>query len=150
MPYKDPEKRKQKLKEWKAKNPEYAFNYRRTNKWKKWHKKYVNGPVATAYRKKYNQQKSLSYREERIRQRNTTLDAMGGKCSSCGFSDFRALQIDHVNGDGKNERKNPTGRSYYEKVLQSFLKKEGKYQLLCANCNWIKRHENKEYCGKKA
>ena len=26
--------------------------------------------------------------------------------------------------------------------------KENKYQLLCANCNWIKRHENKESIGR--
>ena len=27
------------------------------------------------------------------------------------------------------------------------IKKEKKYQLLCANCNWIKRFENKEWGG---
>ena len=28
-------------------------------------------------------------------------------------------------------------------------KDSGKYQLLCANCNWIKRHKNKEFGGPK-
>lgn len=29
-------------------------------------------------------------------------------------------------------------------LIESFLKQENKYQLLCANCNWIKREENNE------
>lgn len=71
------------------------------------------------------------------------INKLGGICVRCGFSDRRALQIDHVNGDGAKERKigmiNST--SIYKKVLAD---KENKYQLLCANCNWIKRVENNE------
>ena len=70
---------------------------------------------------------------------------MGGKCVSCGFSDYRALQIDHINSDGKQERNLMNRRDYYPNVLASFLAKEGRYQLLCCNCNWIKRSELKEY-----
>lgn len=70
-------------------------------------------------------------------------DFLGGKCVRCGFTDIRALQIDHVNGGGKKElKKNGSGISYYKKIL---LDKNRKYQLLCANCNWIKRYENEEY-----
>ncbi len=29
---------------------------------------------------------------------------MGNKCVKCGFSDPRALQIDHINGDGMDNR----------------------------------------------
>ena len=77
--------------------------------------------------------------------RNSVLEALGGSCRFCGFSDKRALQIDHINGGGSKERKERTFKGTFHKhVLQSFLKKEDKYQLLCANCNWIKRVENKE------
>ena len=82
--------------------------------------------------------------------RRATLEALGGKCVRCEFSDFRALQIDHINGGGSQERKTLAFRGTFHKhVLKSFLAKEGKYQLLCANCNWIKRCENKEIGCKK-
>ena len=76
------------------------------------------------------------------------LDTLGGKCKECGFSDYRALQVDHVNGDGAEDRKNGMGRNHTRQVIESFLNNENKYQLLCANCNWIKRVENKEYSTK--
>lgn len=72
---------------------------------------------------------------------------MGGRCKNCGFSDERALQIDHINGGGVKEKKNvkTNYNSFLLKQIQEdkeqFIKK---YQLLCANCNWIKKAENKE------
>ena len=73
--------------------------------------------------------------------------ALGNKCAHCGFSDPRALQIDHVNGGGRQDlggrsRNNPT---YYKQVIESAKRREKKYQLLCANCNWIKRHTHNEH-----
>lgn len=68
-------------------------------------------------------------------------EKLGRSCSCCGFSDARALQIDHVNGDGFKER-NMSPISYLKKVLAD---ESGAYQILCANCNWIKRHENSEH-----
>lgn len=73
---------------------------------------------------------------------------LGGKCKHCGFSDRRALQIDHVNGGGGQEiRTLGTGPKYYNHVLLSISMAENRYQLLCANCNWIKRFENNEHRG---
>lgn len=80
--------------------------------------------------------------------RNSVIEIMGAKCVRCGFDDKRALQIDHINSDGRKER----GISkiiFHRKVISSFLKKENRYQLLCANCNWIKRYENNEQPGRK-
>lgn len=82
-------------------------------------------------------------REYLLKIRNATLEVLGGKCMKCGFSDKRALQIDHINGGGGKDRKEQSG-NFNKQVLKSFLKKENKYQLLCANCNWIKRYENNE------
>lgn len=78
------------------------------------------------------------------RTRIAALDILGKECIKCGFSDPRALQIDHINGDGATDRKTIT-KLFYKVVIESILKGENKYQLLCANCNWIKRVENKEY-----
>jgi len=84
--------------------------------------------------------------------RSLVLAALGGKCVRCGFADPRALQIDHVNGDGRAERGAPGARrestiAYYKRV--TLEAGNGRYQLLCANCNWIKRDENKEYGGRR-
>lgn len=80
---------------------------------------------------------------EAARERRARLIAhLGGKCVRCGFSDSRALQIDHVNGDGhKLWRKPRNASAYFKEVMGD---KEGRFQLLCANCNWIKRAENNE------
>ena len=83
-------------------------------------------------------------------QRTTILEILGGKCQRCGFSDPRALQIDHVHGGGAALRKK--NKSQHKARGTTFLVyqlwKAGKsledYQLLCANCNWIKRVENGE------
>jgi hypothetical protein len=77
------------------------------------------------------------------RLRAGVLAVLGNECAKCGFSDYRALQIDHVNSDGALERAEFGGPSqkFLKRVLLSFVRGEGRYQLLCANCNWIKRAE---------
>lgn len=65
---------------------------------------------------------------------------LGGKCVRCGFDDFRALQIDHIDGGGTKELRKLGSPGVARKVLRG----EPGYQLLCANCNWIKRVENNE------
>lgn len=94
--------------------------------------------------------KRPNYQKEYLRKsRNAVLEALGGKCVICGFSDKRALQIDHINGGGSKERKKMSfGMQFHRYVLSSFIKGENKYQLLCANCNWIKRVENNEAKGR--
>jgi hypothetical protein len=98
------------------------------------------------YQKNYNKLKARNLRA-------SILTMLGSKCCKCGFSDIRALQIDHLNGDGAEERKKLSNRGknngvhplvFYPIVIKSLLNNENKYQLLCANCNWIKRIENKE------
>jgi len=74
--------------------------------------------------------------------RSAVLTYLGGKCVTCGFSDWRALQIDHINGGGRKDRRaRPSLTAYYKHVMGT---PAGTYQLLCSNCNWIKRHENGE------
>lgn len=70
--------------------------------------------------------------------RSAAIAYLGSQCVQCGFSDLRALQIDHVYDDGKHDRImfNPT------QIYQRILNGSPRYQLLCANCNWIKRFEH--------
>jgi len=72
-------------------------------------------------------------------------DVLGGKCVNCGFADSRALQIDHIHGNGTKEKGKKAGLMYYKDVLKHIEENNTKYQLLCANCNWIKRFENNEH-----
>jgi len=80
------------------------------------------------------------YRESR----DKVIEALGGVCVACGHPDRRALQIDHVEGGGGNELRRLTYNAYHTKVLASIEAGERRYQLLCANCNWIKRAEKNE------
>lgn len=74
--------------------------------------------------------------------REQVFDKLGHACARCQFSDKRALQIDHVFGGGNQEHSeisNP--QKFLRKVLGDT---QGLYQILCANCNWIKRAEQRE------
>lgn len=85
-------------------------------------------------------------REYRYRVKDKLFDILGHKCVKCGFDDKRALQFDHKNGDGNIDRKKLGGcdASYRYYVKHPEEAKE-KLQVMCANCNWIKRAENFEH-----
>ncbi len=71
----------------------------------------------------------------------------GGKCVRCGFTDYRALQLDHIHR--AKEKRNGhfrAGQGLYASILRG-EQDTSEFQLLCANCNWIKRVENKEYAS---
>lgn len=74
--------------------------------------------------------------------RSRIVAALGGRCIYCGFSDPRCLQIDHINGDGAEERRAHGGMSYLTNILADI--ESGRYQVLCANHQWIKRFDNME------
>lgn len=103
------------------------------------------------YRKEHPE-KSKEYRTRcRRKLKEEIFRLLGGKCSNpnCavpnGMKDIRALQIDHVHGKGRDERKVfKATYTYYLHVRNEILKGSIEYQLLCANCNWIKRFERKE------
>jgi AraC-like DNA-binding protein len=78
----------------------------------------------------------------RAAQRQQFFTLLGDICARCGFSDQRALQIDHINGGGSAElRRWVTPYAYYKDILRRVLAGEGGFQILCANCNAIKRME---------
>lgn len=83
----------------------------------------------------------VTKRQKFINLRKKAVEKLGNKCVKCGFSDYRALQIDHVHGGGKKDR---SLRNPIKIIREVLVDKENKYQLLCANCNWIKIFENRE------
>ena len=92
-----------------------------------------------AYRKK----KRTLVKKRKQYLRTTILTKFNNKCIKCSNTDIRVLQIDHINGGGNKERKSFKNQliPYYRHILKNI----NNYQLLCANCNWIKRYENEEY-----
>lgn len=91
---------------------------------------------------KYRESQRKSKRKRFEELRNEVFKKLGSCCNRCGIDDKRVLCVDHVNGDGALERKIKTSViAYYKKIINDA---EGRYQILCHNCNWIKRFENNE------
>ena len=98
---------------------------------------------------KHSKEKALKLKIKRESIRNGLLSLLGMKCLKCGFSDKRALQFDHINGGGNNDRlKFNDAYKLYEFYLNRPELASKELQILCANCNWIKKDENKEKYSK--
>ena len=107
-----------------------------------------------AYINSYSKHKD-KLTKDRKEARDKVMLLMGNRCLHCGFADYRALQIDHKKGDGYQCRhskgSNVSTLSQYRKIIADpTLIQTLDIQLLCANCNWIKRVENGEEGYRKA
>ena len=132
------EKERKSDRQWYEKNREKKREYHR-----QWYKK---NPEKVRERKrqwrKKNPEKGREYcRGWNRRFRLRIIEHLGGKCNRCGITDVRVLQIDHINGGGRRELRSLSRHQYYHLVFSDTI---GKYQLLCANCNWIKKYESNE------
>lgn len=101
---------------------------------------------AKEWRKKNKDRYLSGIRVKYHRKKNQAMAVLGSKCIKCGFLDTRALQVDHVNSGGNRERRTTRldGVNLYNWIITHPVEALVKYQLLCANCNWIKRWENHE------
>lgn len=89
---------------------------------------------------KENQKKNRYKRLMKMKNiRLQLIQKLGGKCK-CGFSDIRALQIDYKKG-GHSKISKHYAEQYMKLIKHTNL---DDWQVLCANCNWIKRYENNE------
>jgi hypothetical protein len=139
------DKEREYLKNYRLKNPEkfkeMMKNYRDNNreKIKEWmrldylkHKEKRKKKVSE-YQKK-NKDKIREWKKHYLRGRRLKIiAAYGGKCVCCGEHNKEFLAIDHVNGDGKQDR-----LKYKSHQLHSIIIKENyppRYRLLCHNCN---------------
>ena len=81
------------------------------------------------------------------RNRIRIIALLGGKCVRCGETDWRCLQIDHINGGGRRaEAQTHHHSSAYMRIIKRLkqVKNPSPYQILCANCNWKKKYEKDE------
>ena len=119
---------------------------------KEWNRKYLQ--EHREHKREYNNNWRKEHPEHQKnwiqKLKMKAFEKLGNKCSNpfnlphldwC--NDVRVLQIDHVHGHGTKERKEIGNQFYlYKKILADT---EGNYQILCANCNWLKRREKKEH-----
>jgi len=118
---------------------EYMRKYYRRNIEirRKYHREYL----ATYHQRDYVRKKRQKIRKEH---RNFIFGILGNKCRHCGFSDQRALQMDHIHG--RNGEKRLGNIEDRHRFVRDYPKKAKEtYQILCANCNVIKMEENREY-----
>ena len=118
---------KEAYKRWYEKNKEKNREYKRLNM------------------RKYRAENPEKHREQSRKAKKKIKDALfdmyGRECKRCGFSDERALTLDHILNNGSEERKALGERGVYYRALlpENF----DEYQTLCMNCQFIKRVESK-------
>lgn len=129
-------------KKWKKSHPDYMKEYL-----KNWSKTKQNSSEYSEYRKKWNEWRRNHWKEKKLE----IIRLLGGKCSNpnClvigGCNDVRCLQIDHINGGGVYHSKRRGTGGVWLDVLKEIKSGNSKnYQLLCANCNWIKKSDKNE------
>lgn len=127
--------------EWSKKNPEKRLAIQR--KYHRSHELQVG-----RWRRQWglaNKAKLLAQdRVRKAKRRQAVLAKYGRKCKRCGFSDWRALQVDHIHGKGTADlrRFNNSHYAFYNFLLE---KKRKGYRILCANCNWIMKYRKKQH-----
>ena len=77
----------------------------------------------------------------KARERGRLFEMYGHSCVRCGFSDKRALTLDHIKNNGNTERAELGERGVYRKAKAAYQPDD--YQILCMNCQFIKRTEDK-------
>ena len=95
-----------------------------------------------------------SVKDKKLRQRvrEEVFEAYGGKCACCGEMWQTYLQLDHINNDGAQHRKELRGHNkgiggtkmYYAVRREGF---PAYVQLLCANCHTAKTRKEKCHHG---
>jgi hypothetical protein len=123
---------------------------------KRKHKYETNRLWRTKHLERYRELVRKSQRQKRMQIKKEIIQFLGSQCANpynLNHGDFmfdiRCLQIDHIYGGGKIKKRGiktnrDLGSSYYRKILKEIKAGSKDYQLLCANCNWIKRYENNE------
>lgn len=139
---------------YRAAHPDKDRKYRET------HREQINARRRAAYRanreeiiqrqseyQKQHYEEKIAYNKDwAFRKRLELMNIIGcTKCKTCGFCDPRALQFDHINGGGRLDLKR---FSHTSQMVAYYIKNpelaKTTLQVLCANCNWIKVHVNRE------
>lgn len=90
-----------------------------------------------------NKERENRLRKERLRrQRRKVIELLGGKCVRCGCTDWRVLQVNHINGKGSQERRKKGSWGIYREILNG-KRSIDDLDLRCANCNILYEYGEK-------
>ena len=149
MPYKSEEKRKEWEKQYYRKNKErisiYCKKwYRRTYKERAKYRERMKEP-----RKQLDARRNKEIREIILRHycKNNKIKCELHKTyfpNDNTITDTRILVIDHINGGGCKQKRElgVQGAQFYRWLMKHNFPKG--YQIICHNCNWIKKWEQNE------
>lgn len=97
---------------------------------------------------KYHCSKCIQIQIEQFRQRRKynkefIVNYFGGKCLECGEKDIRCLSLDHIDNDGRLDKKSEKGKrqvtpTWYAKLVKLIKSNKPlprRLQLLCFNCH---------------
>lgn len=91
--------------------------------------------------RKYRAARPKHYAEQsrraKQRLREKIFSVFGCVCVQCGFSDKRALTIDHILNNGSKERAEIGERGVWLRAINPQYQHE--YRILCMNCQFITR-----------
>ena len=81
--------------------------------------------------------KDVGYPKLRV----SILTLLGGKCSKCGVDNYRILQVNHLDGGGRQEISEWTNRTAFYRAVLKKKRAVDDLNLLCCNCNILYEHE---------
>lgn len=109
------------------------------------HKQKAKDATYTWRKNNPNKQRQIRYRANQ----KLKVAALGAysqtaqpSCSRCGIDDLDVLCLDHINDNGKEDRKITGMGSNFYNWLKQHNYPEG-YQVLCRNCNYKKELERR-------
>lgn len=109
----------------------YEYNKQYNKLHKQEHSEYYK-----VYRKHHKVELNRIAKNFRERCKQRCFDELGSVCICCGESERKFLQIDHIRGGGRKDKKYCKTYSFRRIEIEGFPK--DKYQILCSNCNWAK------------
>lgn len=145
------ERYRQYQRDWRMKNTDKSRRYEKTKRSR--HRTQLLIKSKNYYIKNKDQERNRKSGAHR-----QLLIMLGGQCvctrhdcwhiGFCGLADVRLLHLDHIHGDGVQDRgkhgrftSNTPMVNYY---LRHPNEAKDRLQVLCANCNWLKRFHNNE------
>ena len=89
------------------------------------------------YQNKWGKNNRIKKREWNRQLRIKVLIKLGGKCVNCGCNDLNALEINHINGGGRQEQIKKYNRSHRAFLYAILLGKRptNDLEITCKVCN---------------
>lgn len=93
-----------------------------------------------AWRAANREHRNAWHVQNRRKRKAVVMERLGGRCVCCGETELVFLTIDHVEGGGTAERRTRKEAYTWERVKKEGYP-EGRYQVLCWNCNAAKHFD---------